>query len=154
VSPWADLVEPLTNGRQVYGHHLVDLVRVLQIAHTKLGICHRDVKPANIFIYKDKIILNDWGSACTAKEPVLWEGTKGFYTKYTGEKYPEFADDLIAFVKSAYLMVFNCCLPWTDVDSFWNERIINNTNTVWNKCYNHATAKNYDALITSLGSLK
>jgi serine/threonine protein kinase len=132
----------------------VDLVKVLRIAHTKLGICHRDVKPANIFIYEDKIILNDWGSACIAERPVLWEGTVGFYTKYTGEHCPDFADDLIAFVKSAYLMLFNCCLPRTDIDSFWNEHIVNNTNTVWYECYNHAKAKNYDALITTLGSLK
>jgi hypothetical protein len=59
VSPWADCIEPIPSGSSVDGQHITDLVRVLQIVHTRLQICHRDVKPWNIYIYDNNIILSD-----------------------------------------------------------------------------------------------
>jgi hypothetical protein len=155
VSPWADCVEPIPGGSRVDSQHITDLVRVLQIVHTKLKICHRDVKPWNIFIYDNNIILSDWGSARSSLSPVTWEGTLGFYEGYFGEEYPLPSNDLIALLKSAYLMLFNNChMPVTEMETFWTGLIKSNRNTVWKLCHESCLNRNYDEFIHYIQPLK
>jgi serine/threonine protein kinase len=154
VSPWADCVEPIPGGSSVDGQHIADLVRVLRIVHTRLQICHRDVKPWNIYIYNSNIILSDWGSARSSLSPVTWEGTIGFYKGYIGEQCPLPANDLIALLKSAYLMLFNCRMPVTEIETFWKDLIESNRNTAWKICHESCLNHNYDEFIHYIQQLK
>eukprot|EP00597_Dinobryon_sp_UTEXLB2267_P014366 CAMPEP_0170121958 /NCGR_PEP_ID=MMETSP0020_2-20130122/16298_1 /TAXON_ID=98059 /ORGANISM="Dinobryon sp., Strain UTEXLB2267" /LENGTH=693 /DNA_ID=CAMNT_0010352613 /DNA_START=298 /DNA_END=2379 /DNA_ORIENTATION=+ len=128
VSPAGKKVFPVGNEAVANKTDLVKLLQALISAHG-LGICHRDVKPQNIF--KDelsRIILNDWSSAATTGVRVPWVGTEPFYDQQevdeVGTHQPRPEDDLVALVRSGYMMlcsylqcnrldnVMNCSQNW------------------------------------------
>ncbi|NNG16433.1 MAG: serine/threonine protein kinase [Gemmatimonadales bacterium] len=60
----------------------VQLLSALEAVH-QLGTVHRDVKPANIFLMKDRALLGDFGIARTSSDPTLtkpdqWVGTPAY----------------------------------------------------------------------------
>ena len=88
------------------------IVEIVGEAH-KIGLAHRDIKPANIILTASaNLFLNDWGSASQIGEETSFEGTYGFYDfpyiSTSGRRHRPTAEaDLIALVRSAYLMIFN-----------------------------------------------
>ena len=126
VSPAANTVLPVRNGVTTNKTDYVKLLQVLQDAH-ELGICHRDVKPQNIF--KDsnnRIILNDWSSGAKTGKLTDWAGTEFFYTK-KDKHDPHPKDDLLALVRSVYLMYRNQqtgqVLKAIELSPLWREAI-------------------------------
>jgi serine/threonine protein kinase len=101
-------VLPITNGVRANKTDFVKLLQVLSDAHSQ-DICHRDVKPENIFKDENgRVILSDWGSAVTAGESVPWQGTRFYYDAPAGRYHtPEPADDLVALVRSVFAMYTN-----------------------------------------------
>jgi serine/threonine protein kinase len=107
VSPVGKKVSPLEGGLKTNKTDFVQLLQVLVHAHS-LKICHRDVKPHNMF--KDphgRIILNDWSSAADMNQPVPWVGTEPFYQRVNGDRCPQPVDDLVALVRSVFIMYTN-----------------------------------------------
>jgi serine/threonine protein kinase len=132
--PECQPVQPCANGCRVIGDDIAKLVEILQWLHEQCGICHRDIKPNDIFIRSEagrkEIYLNDFGSAVTLGSKVPWEGTIGYYEKPSEYLHvPDRKDDLIALAKSAYLMLYNEVIDFSDMESgqawdmFWNERL-------------------------------
>ena len=72
----------------------VQLLSALEAVH-QLGTVHRDVKPANIFLMKDRALLGDFGIAHTSSDTTLtrpdqWVGTPAYAApeQSTGEVSP------------------------------------------------------------------
>ena len=84
------------------------------------NIIHRDVKPENIFMAnEDLLILNDWSSAYQipesgVAESIPWVGTR-FYSSSvisaTGQHVPRKQDDLISLVRTALVVYCNQIPP-------------------------------------------
>lgn len=126
MSPLGLPVNPCERGQRVYGHHIRQLIDVVEEVHTKAKLAHRDIKPANLFLTMDKelLVLNDWGSAAPIDDSsVVSGGTFGFYDLPSNTS-PVTAD-LLAVVRSSYLMLFNDSAPAIDTDlhTFWAERL-------------------------------
>ncbi len=130
VGPVGNRVAPVRNdGVRTYAHDYLKLLQVLEEAHMK-GICHRDVKPENIF--KDdtgRIILNDWSSSAKPENGlVAWAGTEFYYQKQDNHHIPQPQDDLVALVRSVFVMV-RCQRPSRDMlvamesHPFWREAL-------------------------------
>jgi len=104
ISPAGHPVLPEKRGVHTNKTDFAHLVAVLRYAHS-LKICHRDVKPQNIF--KDdngRVFLNDWSSAATTGSRVPWEGTPFFYPKHEAMHRPTAEDDLVALVRTVYIL--------------------------------------------------
>ena len=142
--PAANKVLPISNGVRCSKSDFIKLLHVLKNAH-QLKICHRDVKPENIF--KDSegnIILNDWGSAAIIGKYVLWAGTLWFYNQPETEKhYPQPADDLIALVRTAFLMHSMIFPPDWSRDRI--EHILSSS-SLWSRALKFAESCDYDEL--------
>ncbi|MBC8106588.1 MAG: protein kinase [Anaerolineae bacterium] len=50
--------------------HLLEVARTLEQFHSQM-VWHRDIKPDNIFVWQDKTVLGDWGSADFPEKPSL-----------------------------------------------------------------------------------
>ena len=104
VCPAGDKMLPLQHVVRSNSTDFVALLHVLKHAHS-LEICHRDVKPYNIFKDQNgRIILSDWSSAATTGKEVPWAGTSWFYEEHPAVHSPRPEDDLVALVRSVYLM--------------------------------------------------
>lgn len=96
-------VWPVKDGVHARVPDYLKLLAVLQHAHGR-GICHRDVKPQNIFIDDEgNVIFSDWGSAAMTGELTTWAGTKYFYTPQD-EHWPSPAEDLVAYVLTIFVL--------------------------------------------------
>lgn len=129
LTPVANKVRPGKGGVRTSCTDYVHLLQVLQVlcrAHAE-GLCHRDVKPGNIFKADGLVILGDWGAAAATGEEVPWTGTDGFYDQPAGGRVfhlPDPAHDLVALVRSAYVMHRGLPLdrnyggsrPWKDAE--------------------------------------
>ncbi len=130
ISPAGNKVLPVRNGVRANATDFVKLLQVLVHAHI-LNICHRDVKPENMFKDKNgRIILNDWSSAASTGVPVLWAGTEPFYTKGEGDLHtPQPQDDLVALVISVYVIYTNGRPPANiehvmNCSEFWRDALV------------------------------
>ena len=147
VSPAGSKVLPVKGGVRANVTDFVKLLQVLENAH-KAHICHRDVKPQNIF--KDdhgRVILNDWSSAAAMKKNARWAGTPFYYEKCGEYHTPQAADDLVALVRSVYTMYTNT-VPVEETTS----RDINRS-PLWRAALQHARDLNYDQLRTFFNNL-
>jgi hypothetical protein len=140
----------LPDGMSVSCRHIVQLVDIVEEVH-KIGFAHRDIKPANILLTaSSKLFLNDWGSASRIGEMTLFEGTYGFYDFSvigTSEMrhLPTAEADLIALVRSAYLMIFNQQPPLQgeNLESFWKGKL---SISMWKKLLDAACTKDYEVI--------
>ena len=142
--PAANKVLPISNGVRCGKSDSIKLLYVLKNAH-ELNICHRDVKPENIL--KDdqgNIILNDWSSAVSIGKSVKWVGTEWFYEiPGTTNHYPQPRDDLIALVRTVFLMYSMIFPPgWS------RERMDNvfSSSRLWRNALELAEDCDYDGL--------
>lgn len=134
MAPLALKVKPCVGGFSVCGRHILQLFDVVEYVHKTIHLVHRDIKPDNIFLSRDEqnILLNDWGSASTCGEEVPYQGTYGFSDRPSSPlgalfHVPAFKDDLVAVVRSAFLMLFDEPAPIKshDVEEFWTRRFAN-----------------------------
>ena len=166
MTPVGTPVLPVPGGDPVNSDHLCQLVVALQTAHEK-GLDHRDLKPENVYLYNDKIILNDWSSsikidptgatARSANDRATWEGTLGFSVHPSEEKFPNLspkARDLVTLVRCSYTLLFKE-LPPVDVklaETFWEQRFRDGTH--WRVAIDSAEAENYGRLQSILSMIK
>jgi serine/threonine protein kinase len=141
VSPAGNNVLPVHSGVRARKTEFVKLLQVLEDAH-KLKICHRDVKPHNIFIDETgRVILNDWSSAVEAGTDVPWVGTPAFYDKPLCESHsPQPSDDLVALVRSVYAMYTNELPIMGTTNNLMEQSVI------WSKALQYARECNYNKL--------
>lgn len=106
--PVGNPVRPLKYGLSTSTRDHLGLVDALQHAHG-LGICHRDVRPHNI--YQDLngcVFLSGWSSAALIGQLVTnVAGAEFFYASRNEPYEPSPADDLVALVRSIALMYTN-----------------------------------------------
>jgi hypothetical protein len=155
MSPLGLAVNPCERGQRVYGRHIRQLIDVVEEVHTKAKLAHRDIKPANLFLTMDKelLVLNDWGSAAPIDDRVRRPGgTFGFYDLPTSISSPVTAD-LIAVVRSSYLMLFNDSAPAIDTDlpTFWAERL---SSGLWKAAIASCYKVDYEFLRRELSRIK
>lgn len=137
-------------GEIVYGQDIADLVLLLEVIHTELGIIHRDIKPSNIFKINGHIFLNDWGSAVFQSDDLIpYEGTFGFSSQPLSKLHiPKPEDDLLSLAKSAYIMLFNQNLPdpnsIINIEQYWNIRF--HSNCLWKEIERNSKEKQYARL--------
>jgi serine/threonine protein kinase len=144
-SPVGDVVLPIKSGRSTKGSHLSDLVTILKQAHEK-GIVHRDVKPENVFLVNDTVLLNDWGISCSISDEFIpWKGTVAYCDPPTHDDSrhcPTPSTDLRSLVRCAYAMTFLETEVPQNID-FWTCRLASG---LWKRGMDAADALNYDAL--------
>lgn len=128
VNPVGRPVLPVKGGVRACVSDYLHLLTALEHAHGR-GICHRDVKPQNIFIDdRGVVFLNDWGSAAKTGKLTPWEGTEYFYTPRDGAHGPSPAEDLVAFVRTIFLLYTGLspsalaerCMAYSE---FWREAL-------------------------------
>ncbi len=97
--------EPILPATTLFSPSIIfcTVLEVLEFAHN-MNIIHRDVKPNNIFLdkSKNKIILNDWGSAVNFGEIYPYQGTPLYGEKNDGTHRPTKSLDLCSLVKAAF----------------------------------------------------
>jgi serine/threonine protein kinase len=110
LTPVGRPVLPVPGGVRAGVSDYLNLLTVLEHAHRR-GVCHRDVKPHNIFIDDGPggcgVFLSDWGSAARTGERTSWAGTDYFYMRQMEPHWPVPADDLVAFVRTIFLLFTN-----------------------------------------------
>lgn len=146
-------------GKLVFGKHFGELVDALKLAHEH-DIIHCDVKPGNIFLTDDDVILlNDWGSSKITGpgSSEAWEGTIGFsvspqemlaHPNWSGE-----IRDLVALVRTAYVLMTKRMPPDSEMASitFWSE--VFSDKKIWKHGLEMAMTRNYAELKSWLESL-
>lgn len=108
--------------------HMLDLIDVLQVVHQPpINLIHRDIKPHNIFLYNEDVILSDWGQAATKGSPIAWAGTDSYadpvYLQNDIDQHtpcPE--EDLRALVRT-FFVFYRQIEPIGDPIPFWQKRI-------------------------------
>jgi hypothetical protein len=135
--PVATPVRPAKDGVRASQADFIRLADVLQHAHD-LGFCHRDVKPSNILKDGDRILLIDWSSSGYSYVSVAWEGTRPFYEDKHGQEYePRPEDDLIALVRSVYVM-------YTGDTAYDNLVTRMESSRLWRRALEYAARLDYD----------
>jgi hypothetical protein len=117
------------------------------------------VKPDNVYLHNDKILLNDWGSAVQlGRQDAIWEGTYGFSVHPQEEGSPELSTkskDLISLVRCCYVLLFK---EWPPSDSaqaaehHWEGCF--REGTYWRKAILLAEKLQYEELGNFLGKMK
>jgi serine/threonine protein kinase len=134
ISPAASKVKPSKGGVNTNKQDYARMLMVLQTAHLG-GICHRDVKPGNVFKFGNRIILSDWSSSAPMGQAVPWAGTPPYYAVQAADHVPAPSDDLVALV----MTVFTMHIPNRD---FRDMR----SGLPWRRALQHARDCNYAAL--------
>jgi hypothetical protein len=147
LQPVGHPVLPVKGGRSIQGDHLIQLIFILKHAHQS-GLQHRDVKPDNIYLVGESLILNDWGSACGLKEEEPWQGTPGFCDPPSFEG-GGVARDLRSAVRAAWAMCRNQ-FPDHEDPCFWDFLEQEDRASVWVNAWTQANNKNYTELALSL----
>ncbi len=145
VGPVGQKVLPVRNGVRTFVPDYLKLLQVLEEAHKK-DICHRDVKPENIF--KDetgRIILSDWSSCAETGIEADWAGTEFYYQKQV-RHIPQPQDDLVALVRSVYLMTKN-------QQAHMDVHALMENNLRWGRALELARSLDYDELRKSFNTL-
>jgi hypothetical protein len=146
LSPAGKPVLPVRRGVCTKNVHYVKLLEALQFAH-RHKICHRDVKPQNMFVDDNqRIILNDWSSAAYTGMSVLWTGTGPYYASHEGDHLPQPHNDLVALVRSVFCMYRNM-FPPNDLEA------IMQGSKLWRECLQAAADLDYDRLFGLFSSL-
>lgn len=155
VSPIGLTILPIVGGKHTHGGHWVVLVNVLQRAH-EMDIAHRDVKPDNIFLHDNDVLLNDWGSSCKIGKRVPFVGTLAYCVEPPGEDgchVPSASSDLRSLVRSVYSMLTMQFPPEEpeEIATFWQMRL--RKDTLWQDLIQFANDANYIALKSALARL-
>jgi hypothetical protein len=157
LGPVGSVVQPLIEGCTITSDHILKLIETIERVHTIAQLVHRDIKPSNIFLDSatNEIILNDWSSAIPlSNDLVPFHGTHGFYrecdiilSNQVRFHCPTVTTDLIALVRSIYLMLFNLPAPTysiVDIERFWH--LLFRTNTIWQEAFELCEVCDYENL--------
>lgn len=147
VQPVGHPVLPVKGGRSVQKDHLMQLIFILKHAHQS-GLQHRDVKPDNIYLFGESLILNDWGSACGLEEEDSFQGTPGFCDPPSFEG-GGVVRDLRSAVRAAWSMCRNQ-FPDHEDPCFWDFLEQEDRASVWVNAWTQANNRNYTELALSL----
>ena len=165
-TPVGTPVLPTQRGIPVNGTHLKQLVMVLKEAHA-LDLAHRDIKPDNIYLFDNKIILNDWSSSVKISVQdgaqggnyQRWEGTIGFSVHPEETKFHKLCSkqrDLVNLVRCAYSLLFKELPPYGEgvckIEEYWS--CCFRENTRWAIAMKHAENLKYEALGTLFEVMK
>lgn len=149
-------VVPLKNGHFIHGGHIKQLTYLISTLH-KRGFAHRDIKPQNMYVYDDNIILNDFGSCQPLSFTGPWEGTKeyGDCPSESTETYTLVQADLRSLVRACFVMITGEEPPPKEgYKQFWDH--VFSRDTVWSEALRLASSAepNYLDLATLIARVK
>ena len=135
----------------VSGQNLKELVEIVRSAHGH-GVIHRDIKPQNVYLSGETMLLNDWSSAVKKnRDSLSWEGTYGFSVSTAEREFRSLsaeARDLVSVVRTAYVLLFRVAMPPSDDQQaaiqYWRQTI--RDGTVWAQALSFAKAGDYEQL--------
>ena len=141
VTPYSQNLVPYEEGKMTWSIHYIQLIQVLQAAHNKCNMIHRDVKPANILLNGENLILSDWASSCKLDDKDKlrkWQGTEGYSDQQSSR-----VGDLRAAVRTIFSMYRGYVIKGYE-DEAWERA---ETEPTWRRLMSAADACNYDEMI-------
>eukprot|EP00597_Dinobryon_sp_UTEXLB2267_P018106 CAMPEP_0201114344 /NCGR_PEP_ID=MMETSP0812-20130820/78350_1 /ASSEMBLY_ACC=CAM_ASM_000668 /TAXON_ID=98059 /ORGANISM="Dinobryon sp., Strain UTEXLB2267" /LENGTH=499 /DNA_ID=CAMNT_0047377975 /DNA_START=426 /DNA_END=1926 /DNA_ORIENTATION=- len=143
-------IRPKRGGKVLTRTHCVDILNTLEAVHAE-NLFNCDIKPSNVLMDGDVVVLCDWGSAVFARGndplPVRSVGTIGFcdFTLET-PSIPNASHDLMALVRTVYANYTHQVVPSDKVraDAFWKRNFLKFS--IWKKAMEYARDANYTLL--------
>jgi len=143
-------IRPKRGGKLLKRTQCLQILKTLEAVHAK-RMFHCDIKPSNILMDGDLVVLCDWGSAVFAKGtdplPVRSVGTTG-YCDFTLKwpSRPNASHDLMALVRTIYANYTQQVVPCDKdkTDAFWEEAFLDSS--LWKKAMQYARLANYAQL--------
>jgi serine/threonine protein kinase len=135
--------EPERGGRLLRSSQYLQLLNTLEAVHAG-GMFNCDIKPSNVLMHGDNVVLCDWGSAVFGignnPLPKRSVGTIG-YCDFTLIKPapPDASHDLMALVRTVYANYTGQHVPSDQnmANAFWEENF-RSTDSQWTKAMNYA----------------
>ncbi|KAK9692438.1 hypothetical protein K7432_014341 [Basidiobolus ranarum] len=139
------------------------IVKILKYAHSK-NIVHRDLRQANILIFKNSVVINDWGFAVESEVNAVYQGTiktasdRILALLANGYNYfPCFpSDDLCSFVK-LFILSLGGVVPLSNNPqeclTYWEQYWDGYKGTLLRNAIEAANACKYDEVAATLCSL-
>ena len=139
------------------------LVNILQLVHKKKKLVHRDITLSNMFKFKGKFLLNDWGCATEINKQISFSGSLIFapdhilklihqFSSLDINYTPQPADDLEMIVKCLYSRLNPTFLTIIQSDnlsndarlllSFWHREL---SPTIWQNLLKFARKTEYES---------
>ena len=144
-------IRPERGGRLLRSSHFLQLLNTLEAVHAG-GMFNCDIKPSNVMMHGDNVVLCDWGSAVfTIGDDPLPKRTVGTigYCDFTLIKPspPDASHDLMALVRTVYANYTFQHVPsdQNTANEFWEENF-RSIDSQWTKAMNYAREVDYAKL--------
>ena len=144
-------IRPERGGRLLRSSHFLQLLNTLEAVHAG-GMFNCDIKPSNVLMHGDNVVLCDWGSAVFTifnnPLPKRSVGTIG-YCDFTLIKPapPDASHDLMALVRTVYANYTfqHISSDQNTANEFW-EANFRSIDSMWTKVMNYAREVDYAKL--------
>ena len=144
-------IRPERGGRLLRSSHFLQLLNTLEAVHAG-GMFNCDIKPSNVLMHGDNVVLCDWGSAVfTIRNnplPKRSVGTIG-YCDFTLIKPapPDASHDLMALVRTVYANYTGQHISSDQnmTNAFWEENF-QSIDSQWTEAMNYAREVDYAKL--------